>query len=471
MATTTDPDNGRPPMPDSLAWAMCLTIVGQLGDAILICDPGGRILHANGLAAQLVRRARIDLPGQSLEQHLLRAAQSADHGEKPWFREALQNSAGRVALQRLARAESGALIPIEVQLSPIEVGHKLLVLCVLRATPPVGSTDDMFRALLESAPDAKVIVDETGCILLVNSQTESLFGYQREELLNQPVEMLMPARFRQVHGNNRNGYFAAPRTRGMGNGLELAGLRKDGSEFPVEISLSPLVSGGRTLVSSAIRDISERKLADQRLRASLQEKEVLLKEIHHRVKNNLAVVSSLLYLESTYTQDPATKRLLQESQDRVRAMSLVHESLYRSDSISEVDFGEYAASLAQQLLHTYSLGSTKVRLRTDVQPLRLDLAHAVPCGLILNELISNALKHAFPDGRSGEIHVRLRRIDAQRCLLSVSDDGIGIDLGKLSEHSLGLRIVRLLARQVDAQFELAPQAVGVEAKLTINAGR
>ncbi|MEW6736294.1 MAG: histidine kinase dimerization/phosphoacceptor domain -containing protein [Acidobacteriota bacterium] len=328
---------------------------------------------------------------------------------------------------------------------------------------------DIFHHLFESAPDAILVIDWEGRITKVNTQAEKLFGYNRDELIGEFVEILMPERFTNGHIRHRNGYLTEPRARPMGVGLELFGKRKDESEFPLDIMLSPLDAGGVRFILCVVRDITERKRVEQRIIDSLHEKEVLLKEIHHRVKNNLAVISSLFYLQSTYTQDEQVLKIFQESQDRIRSMALVHEILYRSESFAAVDFAEYAQDLAKQLFQTYGLTTGKILLKTELEKIRMSMDIAIPCGLILNELISNAIKHAFPNHQGGEIRLRLCRKENNTCRIEVNDNGIGLpaDLDIKSAQSLGLRLIRALTRQINGGFEFVRTDTGTQASLTL----
>ena len=188
-----------------------------------------------------------------------------------------------------------------------------------------------------------------------------------------------------------------------------------------------------------------------------EEKELLLREIHHRVKNNLQVITSLLSLQSNKVADPATRALLQESQNRVRAMAMVHETLYRSNDLRSVDCADYLRALAGPLFQSYGLEPGAVELRIQVPAgMRISLETATPFGLIVNELISNALKHAFPGGRRGEIVVRLEPLGDSRFRLLVSDNGIGFAPDRDPHHAdtLGLRLVQALAEQLDGSARM-----------------
>ena len=330
---------------------------------------------------------------------------------------------------------------------------------------------EMFERFFDAAPDAILVADQNGRITDTNHQSEVMFGYKREELVGQSIEILVPEHLRPGHHDHRNRYLASPKVRPMGQGLELYARHKDGSQIPVDITLSPMRSGGTTRVLAAVRDMTEHRLAQQKIEESLREKEVLLREIHHRVKNNLAVICSLFYLESTYAKDPHAAQVFRESENRVHSMALVHESLYGSKDLSRIDFSEYARTLATDVLSSYGNDkndrSASVQLKSELEPVIMSIDLAVPCGLILNELISNACKHGFGSSGGGEINLCLMAETDGRCLLRVDDNGVGIpsDLDVNTKKSLGLRLVRSLTKQIRGSFELVRNEPGTSARV------
>ena len=202
------------------------------------------------------------------------------------------------------------------------------------------------------------------------------------------------------------------------------------------------------------------KDSESQIRASLREKEVLLQEIHHRVKNNLQVVSSLLNLQAEHIQHPETLHAFAESRARIQSMALVHEKIYRDTSLSRMDFSDFLRELTAQLFQSYNIKREHVTLRLELTPVAFGLDTAIPCALIVNELVSNALKYAFPDGHPGEIVIRLRSEDGRCVQLEVADNGVGLPAGFdwQQSPSLGLRLVRLLTRQLHGQLHLTTEA-------------
>jgi two-component sensor histidine kinase len=205
------------------------------------------------------------------------------------------------------------------------------------------------------------------------------------------------------------------------------------------------------------RDVSERiqmietiKESEQQLKASLKEKEILLKEIHHRVKNNMAVVSSLLHLQSLYVKDDDLKKIFSESRNRISAMALVHEKLYQSKDFIEINLKEYIQTLIDNLFSSYNINKEYIRLETDIDNIQLDIDRLIPCGLILNELITNSLKHAFQDRKDGEIRITIKTVDSDKVLFSVSDNGFGLpeDVDVGNPQTLGLKLIASLTRQL-----------------------
>jgi PAS domain S-box-containing protein len=437
---------------------------------MLMMNKEGTIVTVNAQIEALFGYPRDELLGQRIEM-LVPERFRAHHPDlrKGFFGDPKTRVMG-AGRELYGLRKDGTEVPIEIGLNPLLTSEGHFVLSSIADITDRKRASEQFRLALEAAPTGMLMMNEAGIIVLVNAQIESLFGYRRDELLGERIEMLVPERFRAHHPDLRKGFFGDPKTRVMGAGRELYGLRKDGTEVPIEIGLNPLQTPDGRFVLSSIADITDRKRAqeglhalntalEQRVKArtsELKERESLLQEIHHRVKNNLQVISSLINMQMRGLEDESSRMALRDCQARVMTMAQIHEILYQSADYARVPFAKYAKDLTTRILSASGLSPGHVTLLFELEEVSLPVAQAIPCGLILNELVANSLKHAFPNAAHGTIRVELRPAPDQFMFFSVSDDGIGIapalDLENL--RSLGVQLVMTLVEQLEGHLEI-----------------
>lgn len=322
------------------------------------------------------------------------------------------------------------------------------------AETAVMESEIRYRRLFETAQDGILMLNaQTGQITDANPSVINMLGYSREDFLD--MKLWEFCAFKDV--KKIQAVFSDIQTEGCVRFEQLALMTKPGRCIDVELIAEFYQIDHTKVVQCNIHDITEGMQAHEQIKASLREKEILLREIHHRVKNNMQIISSLLRLQSKYIKEKKYRILFEESQNTIRSMSLIHEKLYNSQDLSRVDFKEYIGDLVSSLFRFYDIKKSVISSRINIQDVSLGIDFAIPCGLIINELITNSLKYAFPRGRQGEIRIDFIKNNENGYKLFVGDNGIGIpedvEVGKT--ESLGLRLVTMLVEdQLEGEIDM-----------------
>ncbi|HEU4613108.1 MAG TPA: histidine kinase dimerization/phosphoacceptor domain -containing protein [Kofleriaceae bacterium] len=353
----------------------------------------------------------------------------------------------------------------------------ITALVVAALTQERVSEGERRAAIQQAALDAIITVDDRARILELNPAAERLFMVREADVVGKDIAPLfIPPRMREAFYRGFAHYVDTGQGAIVGSRYRTTAWRAaDGHEFPVEIAVTRPPIEEQLILTGFIRDASaeaaaevvqreaeanlERKVTERtlELRKALEQGDVLLREIHHRVKNNLQVIASLLNLQASTTTSEVARIALVESQNRVAAMALVHQLLYQSKNIESIELGEYLRGLAQRLAMVYRLDTTRIAIEVVARPAHLDLDRAISCGVIVNELVTNAIVHAFPEDRKGKITIRVAQVD-DTIGLTVDDDGIGMpsDFRIEGASTFGLTLVHALTAQLDGTITRLP---------------
>ena len=433
--------------------ALLATALQNAADAIEISDADKVIEYVNPAFEAISGYTQAEMIGKTPVE-LFR---SNKHDEA--YYEMLDEVLARGEVWRgnlISKRKDKSLCYLEATIAPVfdAVGNIVHFVTIKRDVTDRKRVEESLRLTqfsLDHAVDAAFWIRPDGKFIYVNKAACHSLGYSYVELLLMSISDIAP----QITTSAWTQHWQMLKQQKSLH-FETYYQPRQGNFFPVELSINYQEFNGTEYGFAFARDITARKQAEEHLQASLEEKELLLKEVHHRVKNNLQVISSIFSLQSQYNNDPDILSLLADSQNRIRSMALIHEKLYRSDTLARIDFADYIKSLVRDLFASYNTSSNLIRLHLNVDNVPLNLDTAIPCGLLINELISNCLKHAFPNQQPGEIRVDFGNDSANQLCLVVQDTGIGLpeNWNIKQANSLGLRLVRALTRQLLGKLEV-----------------
>ncbi|MEG5171387.1 PAS domain S-box protein [Microcoleus sp. B3-D7] len=328
-----------------------------------------------------------------------------------------------------------------------------------QAEQTIRESEVRFRQLAENIQDSVWLMSaEFTDLLYLSPAYEQIWGRSREELYADPLKMM-----EWLHPEDKHLLEEAMGRvlQGESTNTEYRIFLPDGTIRWVCDRAFPIYdeSGKIYRIAGIGEDISDRKFTEVRIQAALREKEVLIKEIHHRVKNNMQVISSLLQLQAQYIEDEPTLALFEESQTRIHSMALIHEQLYQSEHLDRIDLPPYVENLVANLYQSFGCGNTAIKFNLNLDPIYLNIETAIPCGLIINEVVSNSLKYAFSQSLAGEINIEFNELTYQQLQLIIQDNGSGFPAGfdAGNAETLGLRLVRMLSDQLEASIAIDSQ--------------
>jgi len=343
----------------------------------------------------------------------------------------------------------------ENELKRLEIIVNQLTVVIKRALTEkeLADNEKKYRSLVEKAGIGMVKDDIHGNLLFFNEKFLQIFEYSQQEMTTKSIQSLIHSDDFMKFNEYRKAVLSGKKTSFTN---DFRAIKKNGSVIYIKVEIESIFENGETIGTySYLWDISYRKSTQEKNNSALLEKDFIIKEINHRVKNNMAVISSLLALQSKTVTDEKALAALKESQNRIRSMSLIHEDLYHSKNLSNINFSDYIKKLAYELFNLYNINADLINLKINIQNVLLGLDYAIPCGLIINELISNSLKYAFVDGKSGEIKIEFTSIE-NKYVLTFSDNGIGFreEIDFRNTGTMGMQLICTLVDQLDGNMQL-----------------
>lgn len=443
---------------------MLKSLLNLSSDIITVLSPNGTILYESNSIENLLGYSKEELVGKNAFTYVHKDDVKRVSND---FMNGLHTPGKTIISTYRFRKADGSYIYLESAGAKYENENGNNIVIISRdMTSRIESERNIKRltAAVEQSSNTIVITDIDGKIEYVNKKFADLTGYTKEEAIGGNPNIL---KSESTETETYRDLWTTVLTGNVWQG-EIKNKKKSGELYWERIKITPVVDENDLITNFiAIKDdITKEKNITKRLEQSLEEKEIMLKEIHHRVKNNLQIVISLLNLQSSSVDDIKLKSQLTISQNRVRSMALIHQHLYRSTDMARINMQEYLLGLSSQLLASYSEQRDSISVSVNAEDVEFTIETAVPFGLLVNEIVSNSLKHGFPGGRKGKIEISLKRTDENEYELKYTDNGVGIPMNIINGHvvSFGMHLIEMLVSQLEGRIELMPSA-GTEYKI------